>query len=86
MSGKGMKWESVALRRKAANGQLVGVEHEEQNPLADLFKGDGDRSARLRLFLEFGPSGERDVSKILDTPERASRDGWLRGVLDSCED
>lgn len=55
-----------------------------------LFEQEGDRSARLRHFLETGPRGERDVEALLDArgkdrlpsgQTRDERDAWLRGIL-----
>lgn len=57
-----------------------------------LFEQEGDRSARLRHWLETGPRGERDVEALLDArgkerlpsgQTRAERDAWLRGILDA---
>jgi hypothetical protein len=57
-----------------------------------LFEQEGDRSARLRHYLETGPRGARDVETILDArmgdrlpsgQTRAERDAWLRGILDA---
>lgn len=93
MSGK-VNWAANDYRRKKAQGQLVGVDSEEKNPLRALFKEDGERNKRLTHYLEHGPRGERDVELILDGrlgevlpsgQTRRERDAWLRGLLDSSE-
>lgn len=63
--------------------------YEEANPKAVHFEPtravEAERAKRLRLYLETSPSGERDVTKILDRKEK-ERGTWLRDVLSACEE
>jgi hypothetical protein len=89
MGGNARNWASAELRKRRSDGLV----EDSRGPTAkaalrELFKHDGDRSLRLRLYLEHSPSGERDVEPILNrlAAERKGSEEWLRAVLDADDD
>lgn len=93
-------WATFQAKRKARERGTEDATGTMEHPGKALLEAaTAGRNKRLRLYLETGPSGERDVEPLLDrmkvpvrTPfgaqyvPRATRDTWLREVLDACED
>lgn len=81
-------WATFQANRKARERGTEDATGTNEHPgKALLEKATAGRNVRLQLYLETGPSGERDVEPLLDkmAAARAEKERWLREVLDACQ-